>query len=240
MQHEELIQKYFNNTLTPNESKEVSKRLETNLEFKTLFNEYKDVQTVFKLNEKEILKDYLSSLDQKIIPFYKKLLKNKIILTTIASCLIIGIFYFKSRNTHSNLFETYYDSYPNVYQPIIRGNEVNENTEAFRAYENEDYLNAEQAFKIVLETNDDNNIRFYYAMSLLNQDKTTQAKHILETLKTQKHKFLAEVYWYNALIAIKDKNYLNAKSDLEVLKNLDSNFKTIEQKELLNKIKNKL
>ncbi|WCO01988.1 hypothetical protein [Psychroserpens ponticola] len=237
MQHEELIQKYFNNTLTPDESKEVSKRLETNSEFQTLFNEYKDVQTAFQLNEKETLKDYLSTLDQKAIPFYKRLLTNKLLLTTIASCLIIGVFYFNSKNTFSDLFETYYDSYPNVYQPVIRGNEINKNADAFKAYENEDYLNAEQAFKIALEANDDDNIRFYYVMSLLNQNKTIQAKHILDTLKTKEHNFLAEVYWYSALIAIKDKNDSEAIQNLNTVKKLNSNFKANEIIELLNKLK---
>ena len=80
MENEELIQQYFNNTLSQDEAKEVSERLAKDPEFETLFNSYKDIQSAFKINEKEALKKYLNTLDQKQLPFYERLLRNKAVL----------------------------------------------------------------------------------------------------------------------------------------------------------------
>lgn len=236
MEYEELIQKHFNNSLSKEETTVFTQLLKENEAFKYVYDEYKDLQIALKHNEKQHLKTYLNTVDQKTLPFHKKILNNKSILIAIASCLIITIFYVVSLNSN-NLYDNYYSSYPNVYQPTVRGNNTNETAKAFQAYENRNYAKAAQLFKSLLEVRNDNNLLFYYAMSLLNQNKISEADTILQKLKTKEHNFLAEVYWYSALIAIKNKNNSSAILDLTEVKKKNKDFKTKEVLELLKKLK---
>ncbi|MGC1472122.1 MAG: hypothetical protein WA775_05990 [Psychroserpens sp.] len=236
MENEQLIQGYFNKSLSHAENAEVLRLLANDTVFKTQFNDYKNVQAAFKLNEKEQLKAQLNNLGQKSARPYTKSVFRKVAVFAVASCLIVSLFYVNSRNTPSALYDHYYDSYPNVYQPIVRGNDTTENTKAFAAYENKAYLKAQEEFENLLETTTDHNITFYYAMSLINQDKIIEAKSILDSLKTKQHDFLAEVYWYSALINIKTENTKEAIQNLGELKKLNTQFKSTEISELLQKL----
>lgn len=237
MEHEELIQHYFKKTLSKKDMDKVLQLKASDLEFETKFNDYEDVQNAFKLNEKAALRIFLNTIDQKSPSFYNKFINPKVIAIAIASCAIIGFFYFNSLNTPSNLYNSYYDSYPNVYQPIVRGDDANENTTAFEAYENGKFLKAEKAFKTLSAQTNDDNLLFYYAMSLLNQNKLTEASQVLETLKTKNHEFLAEVYWYSALIDVKNNNYDKAIQNLNNVKKINKDFKNQDIEQLLNSIK---
>ena len=103
----------------------------------------------------------------------------------------------------------------------------------FRAYENENYKEAENNFKFILESKTDYNLEFYYAMALLNQNKIKSSDSILNILKNKTHDFVPEVYWYSALIAVSQEDFKNAKKDLKALQDINSNFKKEELKTLL-------
>lgn len=230
MNHEALILKHFNKTLSKDEETVFSNLLETDADFKTLFNEHENMHVAFKLNEKQSLKNHLNNFDSNTHSVKKKL-NQKIIVLATACCLLIGAFYFLN-NSSSNIYDTYFDVYPNVLEPVVRG-EQSTNSDAFMSYENENYSDAEAHFKEVLKKNVNPNIEFYYAMSLLNQDKFDDAQNVLEALKTKTHEFLPEVYWYSALIAVKNNDIKQAKKELDLLKLTNSDFKKEDIKSLL-------
>ncbi len=234
MKHEELILKYFNKTATEVEEREVALLLDTDTDFKAIFDEHKNMQMAYKINETEDLKAYLNTLDSESPSLIKRTLSHKIIVLATACCLIIGAFYFLN-NSSSNLYTDYFDVYPNVLQPVVRG-EVNTNNNAFNLYENKLYDEAEQQFKTLLNSKTDYNIEFYYAMSLLNQDKIEAATTVLNGLKSKTHDFKAEVFWYSALIQIKLEDFEKAKTELKALEALKSDFKSQETKILLEKL----
>ncbi len=71
-------------------------------------------------------------------------------------------------------------------------------------------------------------------MTLLNQEKFDVA---LEQLKNiEDSNYTAEVYWYTALIHLKNENYKKAQSSLEQLKSLHSPYKEKEAELLFNTI----
>jgi hypothetical protein len=220
MKHLELIQKYFNNSLSKEETLLFDELLEHNIAFKDAFEEHRDATVAFKIYEKEKLKSLLNSKQTSGITV---ILKNKSFLIALASCLIIGLFYVSKSVNSNDLFDNYYEPYPNVYAPIVRG-ENTSLTEAFKAYENGDFGLAENEFKLILKKDKNPNLRFYYAMTLLNQGETKDALKVLELIKTENHDFLPETFWYSALIYLKDKNYIDAKTSLTKLQNLNSTF----------------
>lgn len=231
MNPEELIIKYFNNTLSKEEEIQFTSLLDTDDDFKTLFEEHKDMQMAFKINEKDELKGLLNTIDapKKSI---LKILFNKTSALAAACCLVFGVFYFANNSSSSTIYETYFEEYPNVLEPVTRG-KTTSNSEAFAAYENKYYLEAEKQFKEILNTAPNNNIEFYYAMSLLNQHKTQKAEKVLSELKLKECDFKAEVFWYKALIAVKNKNFETAKKEIKSMNILNTEFKKEERIKLL-------
>ncbi|MGC6431969.1 MAG: hypothetical protein ACON5F_13065 [Jejuia sp.] len=224
MKSEKLIAKYVKGELTSEEQKEFDNLINTNPDFKLEVEEYRDIHQAFKIKESEDLKGYLKSIDETEKP-PKTNKYGKLIAFLTAACLIIGAFFFLDRTpSPDEMYASHFEVYPNVLQPIVRG-ETATSSDAFRAYENKNYNDAEVAFQNLLKTNKDVNLEFYYAMTLLNQNKFDQAKAILYNLKSKQQDFLAETYWYSALVAIKQNNFISAKKDLETLTNIDPSFK---------------
>lgn len=230
MQYEELILKYFNKTLTNNEEVLFSNLLNKDADFKTLFDEHKNMQLAFEINEKENLKTLLNNIDTKEESSKNNKLNSKTIALLTACCLVIALLYFNNYN--NNIYDDYFEVYPNVLEPVVRG-EMNIKSDAFIAYENQNYQVAENNFKLILETNPDDNIRFYYALTLLNQNKTKPAQKVLNSLKQKNHDFLPEIYWYSALIAVKNHDFKLALKELQALQGMNSTFKKEEIKKLI-------
>ncbi len=238
MNHEELILKYFNKSLSKDEEAIFSNLLDKDSNFKILFEEHDNMHMAYKINEQQNLISYLKTIEQKSTFNFKTKLNQKIIGFAIVCCLVIGAFYFLNNNNNNslNIYNTYFEVYPNVLEPVIRGNET-KTSNGFISYENARYLEAEKYFKDLLKTKTDYNIEFYYAMSLLNQNKTIAAQGILNSLKSKNHDFIPEVYWYSALISIKNDDFESAKKELAALSSLNSDFKKEERIKLLNQLK---
>ena len=237
MAYEELIQRYFSNSLSKEEAQKVAHLLKTDSSFKTLFEEHNDLHNALKHQEKKELKTFLNEVDRKSSSPYTIWSKYKAIIIAVASCFVIGLLYVFTFNHNDDLFETYFEPYPNVYSPVVRG-EATSLAKAFKAYENGNYPIAEEAFKDLLDS--DPNLKFYYAMSLLNQDKISEASMVIADLKTETHKFLPETFWYDILILLKQEKYLEAKDVMVKLQKLDPDFKKKELKELLGLIEDKI
>jgi tetratricopeptide (TPR) repeat protein len=101
------------------------------------------------------------------------------------------------------------------------------------AYENKDFEVAEKAFESILEKNENPNIRFYYALSLLNQDKFNLALAQLNQLDVDNSDYKPEILWYSSLIYLHQENVENAKKQLKKLNSLKTKFKSEETKQLL-------
>ena len=146
--------------------------------------------------------------------------------------VIIGLsIYLNFFNT--SLYDKYFETYPNVYQPVVRSTSQSMTDKAFMYYENKKYKEAQQSFELLLKSNPNPNIRFYYALSLLNDDKTEKASTEFENLLDTNFEFQPEVYWYYALAEIKLKNLDQAKTILETAENLNFSFKAKERKKIL-------
>ena len=136
--------------------------------------------------------------------------------------------------SNGNLYESYFEICPNTYLPVTRGNTTQDfEYEAFKAYENNDFATSENAFRQLLATENNHNIRFYYAMSLLNQQKFDAALQELQTLSNENFDYQVESLWYAALIQIKKDKKEDAKQYLSKIQQLNSSYKTDEINSIL-------
>ncbi|MBC2843639.1 tetratricopeptide repeat protein [Winogradskyella flava] len=240
MNNEELIQDYIANRLSEKEKAKVERLLETNSGFKTAFESHKDIAVAFKVSEADKLKTYFKQLEDNPVNSTSLFNKFKYVYLAVASIIAIGFFY-NSFNTVSGneLFNSNFEIYPNTYQPVTRSNESSANNDAFVAYEKNDFITAERDFETLLKTSENPNIRFYYALSLLNQSKFDLALKQFEILDGKEYDYIEESLWFSALIQVKKENDIKAKEKLNQLKILKSAFKSEERKLLLQKLNNR-
>jgi hypothetical protein len=238
MNKEDLLQKYFKNTLSQKEGEHLKSLLETDADFKASFEEYNNFNLAFKSHEAGALKSFLKSLDSTDKLQQLKWYKNTKIIYLAAAILVIALCIpFLVKPDMNNVFNDYYDVYPNVEKPIVRGAEETEINSAFKAYEANNYSLAVDAFQNLLEEDNNPNYRFYYAMSLLNNDQSDLALEELSQLENIDFDYQNEVLWYKALIHLKNNENKQAIAKLNELENSESSFKSKERKVLLQQLK---
>ncbi len=238
MDKEQLIQNYIANSLSDADKETVEKLLETDADFKLALESHKDVAMAYKIAEAQNLKATFRKLEQeKNKGRTHKFGISKIWYSAIASILVIGFFYIiNNGKTGEDIFNSNFTIYPNTYQPVTRNTRENENSDAFVAYENKDFKNAELAFEEILKTSNDPNIRFYYAMALMNTSQLDIALEQLQQLSKDSYDYKPETLWYTALLYIQKEDYKSAKASLKALDRLNSTFKSEERKLILQKL----
>jgi len=235
MTSDKKIQAYFNNQLSQKERLAFEKFLDENRDLKKQFEEYKAIQSAFKINEAEDLKKHLIDYENK--KSKKSDTNQKLIYYAIAASILILIgIGFVINLSQDNLYKQYFEIYPNVYQPIVRSN-AQVNNKAFLFYENGDYKSAQVAFEEMLKKEGNPNLRFYYALSYLNNGNAQKASLEFGKLKDVSFEFQAEVLWYYALAQIKVENYTQAVLILESLNKMETDFKRQETQKLLSSLK---
>ena len=237
MTHEERIQGYFTGSLSEDELKGLHDSLQSDPDFKAEFDAYRDMHHAFHHRERLALKDHLIKLDgdqnQNIRPIYT----SNWFRFAAAILLLVALSLPFLPTGSTSLYDANFDVYPNVEQPVVRSNGVS--NQAFLQYENGQFQKAAQAFEIMLQSEDDPNIRFYYAMSLLNAGSIAQADEELTSLSAYDFDYQAEVFWYRALVQIQQENYSAAMKQLSAMDEMGTAFKARERQKLWKKLKRK-
>jgi tetratricopeptide (TPR) repeat protein len=128
------------------------------------------------------------------------------------------------QNNYEELFASAYQVYPNDYLPVdanFRGDARIDSLElaAMTAYENKDFLNAESKLKEILQTGENHELRFFLAMSQLENAKPDDAIESLQALYSlsENFKYYEQTRWYLALAYLKIQRKDEAKRLLNEL-----------------------
>ena len=239
MKRESLIVKFFENTLSEEERLEFETLMDSDEEFKKEVAFREELASVITLDDREAIKQELQALEQPTI-------QRKSWLLPIAASLVVllGIssFWFFGNQTASpeDLFNTHFEPYRNIVEPIVRG-DANESIEvkAFAAYEQKDYGLALSYLNVLLKEDSNNNtLRFYKANVLLQLNKGKEAADIFKENLKLSDTLLEKNQWYLALSYIKLNQFDLAKQQLdELIKNPKSDYKKKEATFLLKKLK---
>jgi len=212
MENDILIRKKIEGRLSEQELATFSKMMEDD-RFKEIYEEHLTMHKVIKSAEAKNLKNHLQHLEQEKPKGTLKRLYFPI-AAAILVLLTLSIFIFSQRETNEALYASNFEVYPNTYRPVVRGDTL---ATAFSYYEAKEYSKASIAFEKELETEEDVNVRFFYAMSLLNDSKSQEAIQVLNTLQSSETIYLQQVYWYSALIHLKMNRKKEAIKALETL-----------------------
>lgn len=231
MKTDQYIQDYLHNRMNPKQKSDFEKLLIKDNELKKSFEEHKAVFNAFKMNESKRLKGNLAA-HEKHISSKKRFIFKPIIYAIAATFIVLlgSSVYFNFFK--QDLYDKYFETFPNVYQPIVRG-DSDERLKAFMYYENNKFIEAQHEFKFILKNEENANIRFYLGLSYLNNNQFKQAITEFEKLNDTNFAFSAETLWYNALAEIKLENKLKAKKILVILNDKYPNYKATDVAEIL-------
>lgn len=182
----ELIDRYFENALSPKERLEFNDLLQNDENFRSEFLFHKDLKKAIVSHQNEELKETLGQFESKINKSSRfSMVPGKwLAAASLAILLSVGSWMVKNYVFPSSerIFQTYYEPYPNTVVPIVRGDELHTiEYRAFLAYEAQEYHKAINLFNSV-DNGEEKYIQFYKALCLLSVNKTEEAIAILTPL----------------------------------------------------------
>lgn len=244
MDREELINGYFEGSLSEDQLEEFENLLKTDETFNATFEFEKELQLAIKKEERSEIKELFSSLNESEEQGEgKEKREGKTIsmrpwLTAASIALVVGLgswlFFFNSPNINSEqLYLTNFSPYENVVHPIERGNQLEDLlSRAFTAYEDEKYTEALKLFKELNIKQNDSYIDFYEAIILMQLNRHEEAIALLKNYIQNNGELKDRAHWYLALSYLKLEDVSNSKTELEKLIQLGS-FKDDAAKSLL-------
>lgn len=241
MDKEELINGYFESTLSQDQLEEVNRLLETDSEFVSEFEFQKELQVSLKKEERQDIKEMLSNLAAEKAKPETKVFQLRPWLAAASIALLVGLgswflFFNSSDLNTAELYASNFTPYDNVIHPIERGNQLEDlKTQAFTAYENEEYPEALELFKELHAKQNDSYIDFYSAMVLMQLNKQEQAIPLLEGYIEKEGELADRASWYLALAYLKIGDIAKSKEQLNVLVKKNG-FKAKTAEELLDKL----
>lgn len=223
MDKEELINGYFESTLSQDQLDEVTQLLETDAAFASEFEFQKEVQTSLKKEERKEVKAMFSDLATESVKTKTKVFKLRPWLAAASIALLVGLaswlYLFNSTGLNTDeLYAANFTPYDNVIHPIERGNQLEDlKTKAFTAYENMEYSEALELFKELNSKQNDSYIDFYSAMVLMQLNKQEEAIPLLEKYIEKEGELKDRASWYLALAYLKLDDIASSKKQLNVL-----------------------
>lgn len=228
---EKLIRHKVKRFLSSEEETIFEQLIQSDHSFSEAYQDHKDIHLMIKASEKEAIKQQLNQIEKHIQKRSVKKLWYSIsgIAAVIVFCLLCNPF---QNASQEDLYNQYFQTYPNTYQPVVRG-DSNALTLAFVAYENGDYSKSSILFNQLLAQKENENIQFYYAMSLLYLQNTEQALKEFDTLETVDFQYQKQVLWYKGLILLKTDEPEKSKLIFEKLRSDFPDYKKKETKLIL-------
>jgi hypothetical protein len=248
MENLDLIDRYFENSLSPKEQKLFNELLQNDSAFKDEFLFQKNLKQVIRASQQEELKSKLSQIEEKaqknthfmVVPKKWMVAASLALITTFGVWTVKSLYY----PSHEAIYETYFQVDRNTIHPVVRGESIKTiEFRAFVAYEAHDYYKAINLFNSV-KNPDEAYIIYYKALSFLAVDKTDEAISLLNNVvinsKTDSASvsLMEKANWYLAMAYLKNNETEKTVSKLSLIENNPvSNYKKQEAKEVLNYLK---
>lgn len=203
---EDLINKYFEKTLTEKELVEFNEKLETETEFKAEFEFQKSVQSAIRSKERAEIKNLVASFEKpkQQNGWWRWKYAAAAVVVIIGSWVVFQ--QFLSKPNPSELYLSYYQTYPNVIAPNVRGeSEETLKSKAFAAYDAGDFQTSAQLFGKLKEQISEDYVTFYEGISYLEINKPEKTIALFENKKFDNNITPMEDYrqWYLALAYLK-------------------------------------
>lgn len=214
MKSENLIEKYFNGSLSKEEFLELEKRIDEDEKLRFSFYEQLEVQKAIPKIKHQPLKDRFKKLEEN--QKRKRNRKWPIYAASIAAILTTIFLLYDPAVNNEMLFAEHFRVYPNVILLSNRGENNKEDfvKEAFLLYETKNYKKASDAFNKLYSISKEDYFLFYQGISLLADNNFQKGIDVLENYNWEKNNsdFTQKANWYLGLAYLKQNKLLISKS----------------------------
>ena len=218
MDREDILNKYFENQLSESEKGEFELLLSQDPILAEEFEFRKSVKEAIFSDERAKIKNQLKQFESEAIAPVKRLKVTQWMSVAAAIVLLFGasLWYFGKINSTEKLFAEYYQRFPNIEQPLVRGESSTKTGEAFIAYENQDFRKALDIFS----TQQDDVSVFYAGVCALELSSFDSALKYFSSLEDREFSLKLYAKWYKALTLLKLNKKEAAKAVLQELENV--------------------
>lgn len=216
MEKQNLINAYFEGSLTEEQYLEFQKLLRSDAVFLQEFTFHKNLKKAIIAEERAALKKQLESFDKKsparAFPMkWIAVAASFILLVTLGS-----LFFYNEKPNYEKLYTENFREFPNLSHPVVRSGTVeNEIDKAFSVYDKKDYKNAVVWFSKI--GNDE--ALFYKGISEMTIGNHQNAASDFAKINKENFPLRDHLIWYEALNYLKTGNVKKIKENLKLLKN---------------------
>jgi TolA-binding protein len=209
-----LLEKYIENSLSDSERMVVEQRLSTEESLRELYHQEKLLVRGIRFGHLKEKLNELRKLDNQLQDAHRENKEAKVVslgtywkIAAIAASLItiVASYFLINRPVEPDaLFAQYFQVYPNILEPVVRGTtEQNKRAESFAAYERGDYDMAAEGFKELLKDHEEPGVLLLLGNANLMLGNTKEAKENFVTLNKDYNDLDLQAKWYLSLCYLK-------------------------------------
>ena len=243
----EWIERYLSPGITLEEKQRMEKRMEAEPDLKSKYQKHKQLIAGIRYAHLQNKVKQLRTLESSLPPievkegreiffahFWKPLAAAAALALVITSYVLIN-----QPPKPQELYAQYFQPYPNVFEPTLRGSEeeaVSNRTLGFRAYDQGDYTTASVLFKEALKEKEDAGILLLLGNANLVLGNVEEAQNNFLTLIKHFDELDAQAKLYLGLSYLKQGDSKKARLILQELSEPEATYSK-KAKELLNNLK---
>lgn len=228
----DLIEHYLDGSLSDTERLAFEERVRSEEELRSQVEEMKLIREgIVRASRKELLKSLkaleatLPAVEAPVIPLWR----NTWLQVAASLVLVLVAVYLLWPRTQepAQLFVEHFEPYPNIIMPTVRGMVENDSTvkaQAFRAYDQHDYVVAIQLFEKV--SVQDEAVLLYLGNSYLASGQPDKALPLLEKVLNEYDVFDEQAEWYVAVSYLKLEERDKARAALQKVVARESSYKS--------------
>jgi TolA-binding protein len=228
------FENYLSNELSLEEKILFENRLQNDLDFKEKFEIYKESNQFLKTKfstETNAFKENLKAIAKESFiknnPKKGKIIQLRTFVYAIAAVLVLffGLQLFQNDNPEYGDFNKHEEAHFTERGDLVKSLKL-----AQDAFNNKDYKKAIINFELVIKEYPRPEIKYFYAISLLEENRFTDSEIVLNDIIKGKSIYKNTATWYLALSKLKQKDYKSCKA---ILLTIPSDYEDYSQVEKL-------
>ena len=242
----EWIERYLDRSLTPDEKEWMEKRMVEEPHLKSRLKEHQQLVAGIRYTHLQNKLEQLRALENTLSAAEKKSVKNiffnnywkPLAIAAAMALFITSYLLIIQPPTTDELYAQYFNVYPNVFEPTVRGNDnIQDNrTIAFRAYDQGDYAKAASLFNQLIQQKEEAGMLLLLGNANLILGKTEEAQNNFLTLIKDFDELDGQAKLYLGLSYLKQGKKEKAKLILQELEEPEVTYSK-KAKELLDNLK---